>query len=262
MIKFISTSLFLLAFSGLVMAQSSAPDVLYLKNGSIIRGTIISQGLNQPVKIETADKSVFVFDALEVERVEVHSISEASVTPTSRSHRSLAGVTRRGYVGFSFGPSVPIGDYSNLSSAPKVGMQFNLGHFGYLFSKNVGICASLMGGVNPLNYGEDDDEWDEEYWSYGAMMVGPMISFPFSPRVEWDIRPMIGVCSVTTPKMLGEEQGDGMSYCVGSALRFNVNRVLALMLTADYLYSEPSFDTGDLKVETLAFGVGIAFRLK
>lgn len=49
-------------------AQYNYQDVVYLKNGSILRGVIIEQVPNQSIKIETADRSVFFFELAEVEK--------------------------------------------------------------------------------------------------------------------------------------------------------------------------------------------------
>jgi len=49
--------------------QNSMEDVVYLKNGSIIRGTIIEQIPNQSVKIQTKDRNVFVFKYDEIEKI-------------------------------------------------------------------------------------------------------------------------------------------------------------------------------------------------
>jgi hypothetical protein len=49
--------------------QNSYQDVVYLKNGSIIRGIIIEQIPNKSIKIETADRSVFVFRIDEIEKL-------------------------------------------------------------------------------------------------------------------------------------------------------------------------------------------------
>lgn len=201
--------------------------------------------------------------------------SPASEMVSLKNGRSIE--KRHGYVGITIGPSIPLGDYADISPKPKVGGNFNMGHFGYLFSKNIGISASVMGGVNPLSYDywdDDDDYWDDDYWdddddweedeswTYVAFMAGPMLSFPFSAKVEWDIRPMFGFSVVTTPEMAYDDQGAGLALSLGTALRFNMSNTLALMLTADYLYSEPSFDDLDLKIETLSLGIGLAFRIK
>jgi hypothetical protein len=44
-------------------------DVVYLKNGSIVRGTIIEQIPNQTIKIQTKDQNVFVFKSDEIEKI-------------------------------------------------------------------------------------------------------------------------------------------------------------------------------------------------
>lgn len=50
----------------MVMAQ----DVVYLKNGSVIKGSVIEMVPNQTIKIQTADGSLFVYQTSEVDRVE------------------------------------------------------------------------------------------------------------------------------------------------------------------------------------------------
>ena len=42
-------------------------DVVYLKNGSVIHGSLIEVLPNQSVKIQTADRNIFVFKMEEVE---------------------------------------------------------------------------------------------------------------------------------------------------------------------------------------------------
>lgn len=49
-------------------AQTSLQDVVYLKNGSIIRGDIIEMVPGETVKIMTADGNVFVHDFAQVEK--------------------------------------------------------------------------------------------------------------------------------------------------------------------------------------------------
>jgi hypothetical protein len=66
-------------------SQQQMDDVVYLKNGSIIRGMITEQIPNQTLKIQTKDGSVFVYNMSEVEKI----TKEAPLTPTltpARSH--------------------------------------------------------------------------------------------------------------------------------------------------------------------------------
>ncbi len=61
--------LFLFLFNFAFSQNENLQDVVYLKNGSIIRGLIIEQVPNKSLKIQTADKSVFVYDINEVEKI-------------------------------------------------------------------------------------------------------------------------------------------------------------------------------------------------
>jgi hypothetical protein len=58
-----------MAFSAIVFAQHNFHDVVYLKNGSIIHGTIIEQVPDKSLKIETADRNVFVYQMAEIEKL-------------------------------------------------------------------------------------------------------------------------------------------------------------------------------------------------
>jgi len=57
-------------FSQKLMAQgTNYIDVVYLKNGSVIKGIIVEQVPNQSIKIQTADGSLFVYKISEVEKM-------------------------------------------------------------------------------------------------------------------------------------------------------------------------------------------------
>ena len=121
--------LFVTIFS---FAQSNLQDVVYLKNGSIIRGVITELSPNQPVKIETADRNVFVFQWEEIERITKEpSPNQRSVT-ASRNSTGL----QRGYKGIA-----ELGSMAGDGVGAKVliinGYQFNP-HF------SLGIGTGLM----------------------------------------------------------------------------------------------------------------------
>ena len=64
------TILFLVCLMGMTFAfaQGNMQDVVYLKNGSVIRGEIIEMVSGETVKIMTTDGNVFVHDFADVER--------------------------------------------------------------------------------------------------------------------------------------------------------------------------------------------------
>lgn len=65
----IITIFLIIFYSAKSFSQKINEDVLYLKNGSIIRGVIIEQIINQSIKIQTKDRNVFVFKYEEIEKI-------------------------------------------------------------------------------------------------------------------------------------------------------------------------------------------------
>lgn len=65
-------------FAIMVYGQNNLEEVVYLKNGSIIRGTIIEQIPNETLKIQTKDGNIFVYKFDEIAK----TTKEAIVNPT------------------------------------------------------------------------------------------------------------------------------------------------------------------------------------
>lgn len=66
-----------------------AKDILYLKNGSIIKGEIIEYVPDKVVKITTADGSMFVFDSQEVIKIAKEPTASHSATDLINSEIAL-----------------------------------------------------------------------------------------------------------------------------------------------------------------------------
>jgi hypothetical protein len=58
-----------IACSEISWSQQGSLDVVYLKNGSIIKGTIIEQVPNKTIKMQTGDGNIFVYDFKEIEKI-------------------------------------------------------------------------------------------------------------------------------------------------------------------------------------------------
>ena len=66
-----------LVLSNLVMfAQNNMREVVYLKNGSVIKGAILELVPNENIKIQTADGSIFVYPMADVERITNETVEE------------------------------------------------------------------------------------------------------------------------------------------------------------------------------------------
>ena len=117
-----------LATNGMAQALQ---EVVYLKNGSIIRGTIIEQVPNQSLKVQTADGSVFVYQMSEVEKITKEE-SKAKKSVYDHGHRGLD---------YSIGGGLMVG---------KGGTAMGDGFFeiGKRFTPNFywGIGAGVLGG--------------------------------------------------------------------------------------------------------------------
>ncbi|MBO5720562.1 MAG: hypothetical protein J6R61_03420 [Bacteroidales bacterium] len=79
--KFILFLIFAIAGIGVAAAQNYQ-EVVYLKNGSVIRGVIIEQIPNQSVKIQTSDGNIFVYQISEVEKI----TKEQAMAPTRQRY--------------------------------------------------------------------------------------------------------------------------------------------------------------------------------
>ena len=112
----------LFSISLLDVAAQKLTEVVYLKNGSMIRGTVLELVPNGSLKIQTADGSVFVYTMQEVEKITKENLTapnrsgQNSTYQPTRAERFSRFAPKRGYTGFvdlEIGGAV--GDYgSNL----------------------------------------------------------------------------------------------------------------------------------------------------
>lgn len=141
--------LFILFIFNLAFSQNTLQDVVYLKNGSIIRGLIIEQVPNKVLKIKTADNSVFVYEFEEIEKITKEEITiPKSETKNSNSETNpslkkafQSTYLSKSYFGVVIGGSFPTGQYKASDDTSKVNS----------FAKP-GLCLILKGNVNLIKY--------------------------------------------------------------------------------------------------------------
>jgi hypothetical protein len=120
-------------------AQKGCQDVVYLKNGSVIRGMVMLLVPDSSVKIETADKSLFVYPMAEVARI----TKEMDSVPKEVSTSVIKGYEGAVVLGYAAG----MGTYG-LDRA-----QFDLIN-GYRFNPHVMVGLGL--GGRSYTGGDDD----------------------------------------------------------------------------------------------------------
>lgn len=87
-----------IALSSLLLAQTQQEDVVYLKNGGFVRGKIVENIPNQKVVIESSAKTVYTFNASEIERIarETNSIGTTQNTNLKVPKRGFYHLTQAG----------------------------------------------------------------------------------------------------------------------------------------------------------------------
>lgn len=118
---------FFILLSQICNAQQKR-DVVYLKNGSIIRGTILEMTPNQSVKIETTDGSIFIYKMDEIEKTTSEEIPR---TDKGRTHAKIRKISEKKIETFS-----PTGDF----------IMARLGTNLYSGLMQPGFSVSLVGG--------------------------------------------------------------------------------------------------------------------
>lgn len=107
-------------------------DVVYLKNGSIVKGIIVEQVPNQSLKIETAEGSTFVFPITEVTKIAKEAVHDRRFGYGNKAgdgrETQLTG-NKKGYKGFAdLGFAFNTSDFdgaSTFSISTTHGYQFN-----------------------------------------------------------------------------------------------------------------------------------------
>jgi hypothetical protein len=164
---FLSLALWLASLS----AQNNRRDVVYLKNGSIIKGSILEMVPAGSVKIQVADGSVFVFTMSEVEKVEKENlIAPQSIHPSSEKPAGSGQETIKNsathfdstkkleiydrYFGCTYiyaGQKISRNEFSNILKSSKDSTAYS----SYSRATSLSVVASITGGVSGfcLGYG-------------------------------------------------------------------------------------------------------------
>ena len=135
--------------------QNNMEDVVYLKNGSIIRGIIIEQVPNQSIKIQTKDRNVFFYKLDEIEKMTKENlpIENTQVQKEKKSFK-LVEFKKSGYINITEGyyclPLVSAQGYEYFRGTSYGIRTVN----GYQFNEQfaLGIGIGIEKGTNFLNY--------------------------------------------------------------------------------------------------------------
>jgi hypothetical protein len=138
-----------------LIAQNNYEEVVYLKNGSVIRGLIIEQVPQQSIKIQTKDRNIFVFKYLEIEKITKEIISPKVILQDENPKELV--VEKNGkfnrYTEINFCPG--IGDYKPKYSYTTKNNNYSFGirtSFGYQFNEQIFLGASIGIDKHKISY--------------------------------------------------------------------------------------------------------------
>jgi len=119
----------LVLISFFAFGQEAMIDVVYLKDGSIIRGVIIEQVPNKSIKIQTRDGNVFVYQIDQIDRITKERSGDVVVTERSRPIGNAVLINPLGFL--QFGPIVDL-DF-RVGPNTQVGGQLRFSGLGLLY---------------------------------------------------------------------------------------------------------------------------------
>lgn len=236
--KFFRTGLFFFALllSGSLFAQDRYDDVVYLKNGGIIRGMIIEQVPNESLKIQTHVRNVFVYRMDEIQKI----TKEISTEPGYADRRRREKLTRdnikqKGYLNIleiTFGRDIldnhttDVIDYYNGGFTPSIGVQdVN----GYLF--NPYVSAGIGMGIHTYS--------ELTFIPLFADVRYNFLPGPVTPTVSLGVGYSFGGEEINARNDSREYTG-GIYINPAFGIKFNTRKTKALSFTLGYRYQKTS----------------------
>lgn len=205
----------LLSISSYIEAQNYT-EVVYLKNGSIIKGLIIEQVPNVSLKVKTPDGSLIICQMSDVEKI----TKEEQITQKeqwTKISSTASKTTLRGYKGFiDFAYTANV-DYDNASK-----VEFSTTH-GYQFNNHFFLGA----GIAVHHYIDADVNSVPIYANVKANFLRTKIT-PFA--------------DVKSGYSVGDVEGAYASIGIGVHFSLKGKKALNLALVYDYQGSETAFD--------------------
>lgn len=248
----------LLVLPVLVLIAQSNRDVVYLKNGSVIKGIIIEQTPNKSLKIQTSDGSIFVYDFTDIEKIikesassQIKTIQETSTVPTEQ-------IPTKGTFGIIGGMAMPLGDFS-ATSGNDAGFAKSGFTFGAEYSHPIGNSGFWLTTITYSNNSIDEQEMrryvgfpstvslDIGTYSSICPVTGLGILAPISPDVSIYAIGQIGALFGTTPEVTAKSgsvsvsvtsaSGSSFTYSLGAGIKTSKN----IGISCRYFSGKPKY---------------------
>ena len=245
----------------ILFAQEGTKDILYLKNGSVIKGYVLEQIPNKTVRFQTSDGSIFVFRMDEVERIakeqpeifkEVPKKNQQVLTTDESSQFQLPGG-----LAILGGVSLPTGDFAATSGEKagyaKLGYSITIEYFkidgnslmyaiGFSYSSNPMDESAVRQSLGvPSSVSSNVGSWTS---------FAPYLTFGFG-GISGNIHPFIGgilgISFASSPDISFSGGGNSISQASSSAtavcygIAAGLTTVTEIHVSLRYLASTPKY---------------------
>ncbi len=199
---------------------------------------------------------------------------------------------KRGYIGLSLGPALPIGSLASKDVAnndagfAKSGLQISLIDFYFLFSKNFGIAANWSGIAFPIDDVQlgtragrilgDQVTVTSDPIAMGIFGFGPLYSRLINDETRLDVRLLFGWYSGILPNQIvetsriresiTESTANSLGYGLGIGIRRDLGEKVSLKMSLDFNSATFEFELDEgpyqQNMTSVSLTIGAGFKLK
>jgi hypothetical protein len=248
-------------------------DIVYLKNGSVIKGSILEMIPDKTIKIQTADGNIFVYNMSEIEKIGKEAAAPASEPKPAVERTSNEGQrtyeSQRGYQGQSSsegagsrfsvygGISLPLGDFAKKLDESENAGGAKLGWSAGIQFVTGGTIGLIIDGNYSQNKFDVPASWittPGKYsivgWSSILALAGIKIGTDNATGSNFFIAPLVGALFGTSPEITFTPTGSSTSTTMqpagkGTAVAYGGDVQVFfgrnVTLGAKYIASKPKF---------------------
>jgi hypothetical protein len=254
--------LFFLFFAALVGLAHAGDDVLYLKDGSVLHGTVLEM-TGTKVKFEDNNGDIRVFKMADVDSVKKVDSSDASAETSSNSENTAPrrekpslgdNLNKKGRFVFEVGDSDWIGNTTYLNDiygetftdlTPPIGVKISAGA-AYAVSNNFLVGAKAQFLTQAVSISTNGDQWTEHALGFapeveGIAPLGPGINFIGAGEVG--IYTLVGTSLTTSPATTFTFNSTTVGGMVSAGLEFLIGPQKKLGLDFGLAYEILTFNS-------------------
>lgn len=183
----------IICFPFLLMAQKTPINILYLKNGSTVRGHILEMKPDSIVKLQLQDGRVLLYPIKKIDHIAMVSLTEKMVPKNQETLKksNTENCPSSHEVGIYSGMAFPLGDFASESKADAAA--------GITFGFQVSPKA-LKGFLFDINYTYNGlSHQNAGHWTSVTLLAGYSVTVIKKGSVKINLTPLLGTSCTSTP---------------------------------------------------------------